>query len=72
LAPKLQSLKVSKKAAQRLLYEKAARKTLMKLTTVFNFINILQAAFALIFFAKKQKCKYRKAVQNIFVQKSQA
>jgi len=32
-APKIQSQKVSrKKAAQRLLYEKGARKTLMKLT----------------------------------------
>jgi len=33
--------------------EKAARKMLVKLTPVVNFINILQAAFALIFFCQK-------------------
>jgi len=35
-----------------LLYEKGASKMLMKLTPVVNFINILQAAFALIFFCQ--------------------
>jgi len=35
------------------MYEKAAHKMLVKYTTVVNFTNILQAAFAPIFFSQK-------------------
>jgi len=54
-------------------HAKAAHKMLMKLTLVANFINILQAAFVPIFFwlkIKKPNCKYIKATQNTFKQKS--
>jgi hypothetical protein len=41
------------KLRKALSYEKGARKMLMKLTSVDNFINILWAAFAPIFFGQK-------------------
>jgi len=42
------------------------------ISPVVNFISILQAAFAPIFFAKKNtnlNCNKRKIVKNIYVQK---
>jgi len=50
--------------------KKAFCKMLVKVTTGVNFINILQAAFAPIFFFQKiikPICNYRKAVQSTFV-----
>jgi len=45
---------------------------LMKLTPVFNFTNILQAAFAPIFLCRKvtkPNCYLREASKSTFVQK---
>jgi len=44
-----------KKLPKRLLYKKFRHKMLMKLTIEVNVTNILQAAFAPIFFRKKLK-----------------
>ncbi len=54
--------------------KKAARKMLVKLTTVVNFINILQVAFAQIFFCqtviKEKLCKapmYQKGASKMLM-----
>jgi len=46
---------------------------LMLLTPVVNFINILWASLLQVSFGQKNMCthfQYRKAAQNIFIQKS--
>jgi len=54
-----------------LMYKKAARKMLMKLTPKDNFTNIIPAAFLTIFFTKKLQSKtIIRAAQKTFVQKS--
>jgi len=51
LPKKLQSQNVTReKLCKALSYKKFVHKMFMKFTTVVNFINILLAAFALIFF----------------------
>jgi len=70
----LQSQNIARKSCQkRLWYEKSAQKTLMKWTPVLNFINILQAAFAPIFFCQKitkPNCNITKDSKSTFLQKS--
>jgi hypothetical protein len=61
-----------RKAARRIFIQKYQHKILMKLTPVFNFINILRAAFASIFLCQKTtkpNCNEIKAVQTLLYQK---
>jgi len=54
-------------------YERFAHFTLMKLTPIVNFTNILRVAFALIFFRQKitnPNCKKKKGTLNSFAQES--
>ncbi len=51
-------------AKKALSFKKRARKMLMKLTPVVNFLNILVAAFALIFFCQKITDLYRKYIKG--------